>query len=116
MTDWAALTRSPGRRRSRSINAENPTGAPGQAATTASALGPSRKGRPAISLDSGETALLGCVYVDPPDDSSPSGTDAVSSWWVVDGSAGTDLERALDSFVPRWLAETWGFRSVHHFP
>jgi hypothetical protein len=58
MTDWTALTRSPGRRRSRSINAENPTGAPGQAATAASALGPSRKGRPAISLDSGETATL----------------------------------------------------------
>ena len=58
MTDWAALTRSPGRRRSRSINAENPTGAPGQAAMTASALGPSRKGRPAISLESGETATL----------------------------------------------------------
>ncbi|MEU4286781.1 glycoside hydrolase family 172 protein [Kribbella sp. NPDC026596] len=58
MTDWSALTRSPGRRRSRSINAENPTGAPGQAAMTASALGPSRKGRPAISLESGETATL----------------------------------------------------------
>ncbi|MFF0341539.1 glycoside hydrolase family 172 protein [Kribbella sp. NPDC004875] len=58
MTDWAALTRSPGERRSRSINAENPTGAPGRAATTASALGPSRKGRPAIGLDPGEATTL----------------------------------------------------------
>ena len=30
----------------------------GQAATAASALGPSRKGRPAISLEPGETATL----------------------------------------------------------
>ena len=67
-------------------------------------------------LDAGETALLGCVYVDPPDESSPAGTDAVSSWWVVDDWVGTDLDRALADFVPLWLGETWGFRSVHYFP
>lgn len=43
---------------SRSINAENPTGAPGAAASAASALGPGRKGRAFISLESGETAEL----------------------------------------------------------
>ena len=64
-------------------------------------------------LDADETALLGCVYVDPPDDRSPPGTDAVTSWWVVDDAAGTELERELDAFVPVWLADTWGFRSVH---
>jgi hypothetical protein len=67
-------------------------------------------------LDEGETELLGCVYIDPPDDRSPEGTDAVASWWVVDKAAGTDLERELDAFVPRWLAETWGFRSVWYHP
>ena len=67
-------------------------------------------------LDAGETTLLGCVYVDPPDESSPAGTDATSSWWVVDDWVGTDLERALADFVPLWLGETWGFRSVHYFP
>jgi len=67
-------------------------------------------------LDAGETALLGCVYVDPPDDRSPPGTDAVTSWWVVDDAVGTELERALDELVPAWLAETWGFRSVHRVP
>ncbi|GAA0598662.1 DUF2961 domain-containing protein [Kribbella sandramycini] len=56
--DWNAVTKAPGRQRSRSINAENPTGAPGMAARTASALGPSRKGRPAIGLEPGETAVL----------------------------------------------------------
>ncbi len=56
--DWGSVLSAPGRRRSRSINAENPTGEPGRAATAASALGPGRKGRPAISLAAGETATL----------------------------------------------------------
>jgi hypothetical protein len=67
-------------------------------------------------LDADETELLGCVYIDPPDDRSPAGTDAVSSWWVVDKEAGSELERELDDTIPRWLTETWGFRSVHYFP
>jgi len=67
-------------------------------------------------LDEGETELLGCVYIDPPDAECPPGSDAVVSWWVVDKGVGTDLESALDDFVPRWLAETWGFRSVHQAP
>ena len=67
-------------------------------------------------LDADETALLGCVYIDPPGRDSPPGTDAVVSWWVVDDHAGGELERELDRFVPRWLAETWGFRSVQYSP
>ena len=63
-------------------------------------------------LDADETELLGCVYVDPPRDDSPPGADAITSWWVVDRHAGAALEAALDDFVPRWLADTWGFRSV----
>jgi hypothetical protein len=67
-------------------------------------------------LDGGETALLGCVYIDPPDEQSPPGTDAVVSWWLVDGAAGTELESALDEFVPGWLAAAWGFESVLYSP
>ncbi len=67
-------------------------------------------------LDEGETELLGCVYIDPADERSPSGSDAVASWWVVDKHAGSELERTLDDFVPRWLADTWGFQAVHYFP
>jgi hypothetical protein len=67
-------------------------------------------------LNDDESALLGCIYIDPPDDRSPEGADAVSSWWVVDGEAGSELERALGDFVPRWLEETWGFRAVWWFP
>jgi hypothetical protein len=67
-------------------------------------------------LDEAETELLGCVYIDPADAQSPPGSDAVVSWWVVDEAVATDLERELESFVPRWLTSTWGFGSVHYSP
>jgi hypothetical protein len=67
-------------------------------------------------LDAGETALLGCVYIDPPDETAPEGSDAVASWWVVDDAVGSALERALDALVPRWLCDVWGFRAVHYHP
>jgi hypothetical protein len=67
-------------------------------------------------LDEDESALFGCVYIDPPDDRSPAGSDAMVSWWVVDEARGSELERALDDFVPGWLADTWGFGNVHYFP
>ncbi len=55
-------------------------------------------------LDTDETALLGCVYIDPPE---KPGADAEISWWVVDECVGTELERALDDLVPRWIADEW---------
>jgi len=64
------------------------------------------------ALNEDESALLGCVYIDPPDDRSPEGSGAVVSWWALH----PELEKALDDFVPRWLEDTWGFRSVHYFP
>jgi RimJ/RimL family protein N-acetyltransferase len=67
-------------------------------------------------LDAEETELLGCVYVDPPDEASPAGADAVVSWWLVDEAAGGGLARALEQFVPRWLAETLGFEAVDYSP
>ncbi len=60
-----------------------------------------------------ETELYGCVYIDPVED--PGRTDdAQISWWVVDERVGTDLERALDAFVPKWIAEVWPFTSPHY--
>ncbi len=67
-------------------------------------------------LDAEEGELFGCVYIDPPAPESPPGTDAIASWWVVDEAVGTDLERALDALVPRWLEETWGFGTVDYRP
>ena len=67
-------------------------------------------------LDANETELLGCVYIDPPAPGSPSGADAVVSWWVVDRMAGSDLDRELGELVPRWLDDAWGFRAVDYSP
>ena len=67
-------------------------------------------------LDEAETELLGCVYIDPPEPGSPTGTDAVVSWWVVDRMAGSDLDRELSEFVPRWLEQVWGFVAVEYSP
>jgi len=67
-------------------------------------------------LDAAETELLGCVYIDPPDDGCPPGADALVSWWVVDAERGGDLDRALADAIPQWLADTWRFEAVHHAP
>ena len=65
-------------------------------------------------LDDAESELLGCVYIDPPGSGTRPGSDALASWWVVDRMRGTELERRLDEFVPRWLSETWGFKAVEY--
>jgi len=69
-------------------------------------------------FDEAETALLGCVYLDPPPADGASHRDteagAIVSSWVVDTEAGGPLENALDTEVPRWLAERWLFRSVRY--
>jgi len=62
-------------------------------------------------FEDAETALLGCVYIDPPE---KQGADAEISWWVVDGRAGTDTERALDALVPQWIASAWPFRQPRY--
>lgn len=55
-------------------------------------------------LDAGESELLGCVYIDPP---QKAGADAEISWWVVDWLVGGPIEAALDALVPQWIRETW---------
>ena len=67
-------------------------------------------------LNPDETELLGCVYIDPPDERTPEGADALVSWWVVDSEVGGDLEGSLNAFVPRWLSDRWGFHAVHYAP
>lgn len=57
-------------------------------------------------FDAAESALLGCVYIDPP---QKTGADAEISWWLVDEHAATGLQQTLDAFVPRWMAESWPF-------
>jgi hypothetical protein len=57
-------------------------------------------------LDAEESALLGCVYLDPPE---KAGADVEVSWWVVDELVGTEVEAELDRTVPQWLAREWPF-------
>jgi hypothetical protein len=57
-------------------------------------------------LDDAETALFGCVYIDPPE---KAGADAEICWWVVDERLGAGLQDVLDRLVPRWIAEAWPF-------
>lgn len=67
-------------------------------------------------LDAQEAQLLGCVYIDPPDERSPPGSQAIVSWWVIDEVAGSPLENALRAFVPAWLSDAWGLTHVHYYP
>ncbi len=62
-------------------------------------------------FDTGETELLGCVYIDQPVE---PGTDAEISWWVVDWLVGGPIEQALDELVPTWIANDWPFSSPHY--
>ncbi len=62
-------------------------------------------------LDSDETELLGCVYVDP---AEKQGADAEISWWVVDRLVGSDTEAALDDLVPRWISDEWPFTAPRY--
>lgn len=55
-------------------------------------------------FDADEAQLLGCVYIDPP---ACTGADSDISWWVVDRLVDSPVERALDEFVPRWVATGW---------
>ena len=49
-----------------------------------------------------ETALRGCIFIDPPE---KEGADAEISWWVVGERWAPVPEPALDALVPRWVAE-----------
>ncbi|GAA1219264.1 hypothetical protein GCM10009655_18450 [Rhodoglobus aureus] len=55
-------------------------------------------------FDGNETELIGCVYIDPTD---KPGADADISWWVRDEYVGSEVEAALNAFVPTWIATGW---------
>jgi hypothetical protein len=60
-----------------------------------------------MSLD--ETRLLGCVYIDPP---HQDGTDAHVWFWARQSELAGGLETELETFLSRWLADSWPFKSV----
>ena len=53
-------------------------------------------------LDDDETALLGCVRVEPGPDRAPT-----AWWWIVEECLGSDLAAAVDALVPRWVQDAW---------
>jgi len=59
-------------------------------------------------FDADESALLGCVYIDPP---TKVGADADVSWWVVDELVDSPLDAALTALVPSWIRRDWPFSS-----
>jgi hypothetical protein len=63
------------------------------------------------AFDSGETKLVGCVYIDPP---GRMGADAEISWWVIDEFVGTGLEAILGRFIPQWIDVVWPFANPRY--
>ena len=62
-------------------------------------------------LDTSESVLVGCVYIDPPE---KAGADAEISWWVRDEYVGSDVQRALDDFVPGWIQREWPLKEPRY--
>ena len=62
-------------------------------------------------FDRDETALLGCVYIDPPE---KAGADAEISWWVIDDEVASPLEACLREQVPEWIASVWPFAAPRY--
>jgi RimJ/RimL family protein N-acetyltransferase len=71
-------------------------------------------------FDEGERALVGCIYLDPPEGREAPATEtddaptAVVSWWVVEGEVKGPLEAALGDAIPRWLDTEWPFGAVRY--
>jgi len=60
-----------------------------------------------MSLD--EKRLLGCVYVDPPEE---AGTDADIWFWARQSELAGGLEATLKAFLLDWLVDAWPFATV----
>jgi hypothetical protein len=60
-----------------------------------------------MSLD--EARLLGCVYVDPPEDAA---VDAEVWFWVRDSEIASGLEAEVEAFLGPWLGAHWPFATV----
>ncbi len=62
-------------------------------------------------FDAGESELIGCIYIDP---SPVDDADADISWWVRDEYVGSEVEAALDAFVPTWIASEWPLKEPRY--
>ena len=60
-----------------------------------------------MALD--ESRMLGCVYIDPPEQ---AGVDAEVWYWARSSELARGFEDDLARFVRAWLRASWPFRSV----
>ena len=61
-----------------------------------------------------ESAIWGCVYIDPPEGGVvPGRVVAEVSWWVV-AEAPAHVADAVLAFVPTWLERAWPFEEVRY--
>ena len=66
-----------------------------------------------VSLD--ESRVLGCIYINPPEDVIASAnTDAVVVMWVRQSEFDKGLDPILFETVKKWLAEAWPFECVSY--
>ncbi len=66
-------------------------------------------------LDDAEERLLGCVYLDPPDEDDGA-ADVLVSWWLVDDLVNSPLDAHLTRFIPQWVVTAWPFRRPSFAP
>jgi hypothetical protein len=64
-------------------------------------------------LSEEESALYGCVYVDPP--ASEDGQDADIAWWVINDEVGGPIDQCLETFIPVWISSDWPFTHPRYF-
>jgi len=65
-------------------------------------------------MPSYESAIWGCIYIDPPEaDGEVHPLEADVSWWVVP-QAPPGVADAVAEFVPGWLERGWPFESVRY--
>jgi len=64
-------------------------------------------------LSPDERTLLGCCYIDPPEESSrAAGFDAEACYWVRSDRIADGLEERVGAAFRAWIASAWPFRRV----
>jgi hypothetical protein len=65
-------------------------------------------------MPSDESAIWGCIYIDPPEaEGDERALAAEVSWWVVP-DAGAGVADAVAAFLPEWLDRDWPFEDVRY--
>ena len=64
-------------------------------------------------MSADERALLGCCYIDPPEDAArAAGCDAEACYWVRSDRIASGLEDRVGAVFRAWIATAWPFKRV----